>query len=172
MLVGGKTIVVKLQMISGSARHLVAFTEEGRLVGDGAKNQCSAINPKIQYTILKRLIGRKYDDLPSNGKINYLIALKIYVTINRLSVSRLKDIYSIHPEENISMILSKMKGMLKLILDIKLKTVVTVPVSLMIHKDVLPKTGQISGLNVLRIITCPTAAATRMDWIIVKHKQS
>jgi heat shock protein 5 len=139
----------------------VAFTDEERLVGDSAKNQ-AAINPENTVFDVKRLIGRKYSDstvqhdkkllpydiIDSNGKPYVQVMFK-----------KEKKTYS--PEEVSAMVLTKMKEVSEAFLGKEIKNaVVTVPAYFNdAQRQATKDAGTISGLNVLRIINEPTAAA-------------
>ena len=140
----------------------VAFTEEERLVGDGAKNQCS-MNPENTIYDAKRLIGRKYDDPSLQTEKNHL-SYRIEDDGNNQPVVRVKvqgDEKTFHPEEISSMILSKMKGIAEAYIGEEVKdAVITVPAYFNdSQRQATKDAGQIAGLNVLRIINEPTAAA-------------
>ena len=139
----------------------VAFTEDERLVGEAAKNQAT-INPAATLFDVKRLIGRKfsdktvqadkkllpYDIIDRNGKPN------IRVTMNG------KDqVYA--PEEVSAMVLSKMKEIAESYLGQTVKhAVITVPAYFNdAQRQATKDAGTIAGLNVVRIINEPTAAA-------------
>jgi heat shock protein 5 len=139
----------------------VAFDDEDRLIGDAAKNQAS-LNPHNTIFDVKRLIGRAFSDstvqkdkklLPysivnKNGKPN------IEVTVNDK-----KKTFS--PEEISAMVLTKMKETAETFLGYEVKNaVVTVPAYFNdAQRQATKDAGTIAGLNVMRIINEPTAAA-------------
>ena len=88
----------------------VAFTDEERLVGEAAKNQASA-NPKRTIYVVKRLIGRKYDDSEVKKDMKWLpydiVSRngKPYVSVEMPGVGKKE----LSPEEVSAMILTKMK---------------------------------------------------------------
>jgi heat shock protein 1/8 len=140
----------------------VAFTEEERLVGDGAKNQCS-MNPENTIYDAKRLIGRKYDD-PSLQSEKSQLTYQIEDDGSNHPIVRVKfqgSEKTFHPEEISSMILSKMKDIAESYIGEEVKeAVVTVPAYFNdSQRQATKDAGQIAGLNVLRIINEPTAAA-------------
>jgi L1 cell adhesion molecule like protein len=135
----------------------VAFTENERLIGDGAKNQAS-INPENTVYDAKRLIGRKYNDKDiQNDKEHWGFEVinkndKPYIKIKNQDFS---------PEEISSMVLSKMKQIATDYLGEEvIKAVITVPAYFNdSQRQATKDAGKIAGLDVLRIINEPTAAA-------------
>ena len=140
----------------------VAFTDEERLVGEAAKNQGSS-NPKRTIYVVKRLIGRKFDDKEVQRDIKWLPydvvskAGKPYVSVD-MPGSGTKQL---SPEEVSAMILTKMKEIAENYLgqDVKF-AVVTVPAYFNdSQRQATKDAGAIAGLEVLRIINEPSAAA-------------
>jgi len=139
----------------------VAFTDDERLIGDAAKNQAS-LNPENTIFDVKRLIGRSYKD----KEVQRDKKLLPFEIINKKSkpfievvVKGEKKAYS--PEELSAMVLTKMKETAEAYLgkDIE-NAVVTVPAYFNdAQRQATKDAGTISGLNVLRIINEPTAAA-------------
>jgi len=143
---------------------VVAFTSEGeRLVGESAKNQ-AASNPRNTIFDAKRLIGRRFDDATvqadkklwpfavtadSNGKS----ALSIETTAGRPEVFK--------PEQISSMVLTSMKQTAEAYLGESVsQAVITVPAYFNdAQRQATKDAGAIAGLNVLRVINEPTAAA-------------
>jgi len=140
----------------------VAFGDDGeRLIGDAAKNQ-AALNPKNTIFDVKRFIGRQYTDktvqhdkslLPfdvvqQGGKIAIEVVIK-------------GETKRFAPEEISAMVLQKMKSIAETFLGKTLKNaVVTVPAYFNdAQRQATKDAGVIAGLNVLRIINEPTAAA-------------
>ncbi|OMJ81976.1 hypothetical protein SteCoe_17463 [Stentor coeruleus] len=140
----------------------VAYTEDGeRLVGESAKNQ-AAINPTNTAYSVKRLIGRKYnEDTVQHDKklLPYDIINKDGKPYIRLSVGG--DRRDFAPEEISSMVLGKMRDIAEAFLGQEVKhAVITVPAYFNdSQRQATKDAGAISGLNVLRIINEPTAAA-------------
>ncbi|EGX52780.1 Heat shock protein ssb1 [Orbilia oligospora] len=139
----------------------VAFTDEERLIGDAAKNQ-AALNPRHTVFDAKRLIGRRFDD-PSVKKDVQTWPFKV---IDRegnpfIEVEYLKETKTFSPQEISSMVLIKMKEIAEAKLAKKVeKAVITVPAYFNDNQRQATKdAGAIAGLNVLRIINEPTAAA-------------
>jgi endoplasmic reticulum chaperone BiP len=140
---------------------VVAFTETERLVGDPAKNQI-ANNPKNTVFDAKRLIGRKYSDKTVQSDVK----LWPFEVINRdnkpyIRVNYLGKQHDFAPEEISAMVLSKMKEVAEAYLGKKVThAVVTVPAYFDDSQRAATKdAGIIAGLQVLRIINEPTAAA-------------
>jgi len=140
----------------------VAFTEDGeRLIGDAAKNQ-AALNPKNTIFDVKRFIGRQYTDktvqhdksllpfdvIEYNGKVAIEVVIK-------------GETKRFAPEEISAMVLQKMKQIAETYLGRSLKNaVVTVPAYFNdAQRQATKDAGTIAGLNVMRIINEPTAAA-------------
>lgn len=139
----------------------VAFTDDERLVGDAAKNQAAA-NPKRTIFDIKRLIGRKYDDKDVQGDIknfSFDVVKKDGKPSVKVEVNGSPKILS--PEEISAMILGKMKEVAESYLGNKVThAVVTVPAYFNDNQRQATKdAGTIAGLNVLRIVNEPTAAA-------------
>jgi len=139
----------------------VAFTGDERLIGDGAKNQCS-MNPENTIFEAKRLIGRQYNDQTvQNDKKQFPFTVidkggKPYV-----QATYKNELKTFSPEEISSMILVKMKEIAESYIGEEvLDAVVTVPAYFNDEQRSATKdAGRIAGLNVLRIINEPTAAA-------------
>ena len=140
---------------------VVAFTDDDRLVGEAAKNQ-AALNPKRTIYSVKRLIGRRYNDKEvqmDKKLLPYDIIDKDGKPYIQVETKGQKKIYS--PEEISAMILTKMKTVAENFLGTKVKNaVITVPAYFNDSQRQSTKdAGTIAGLNVLRIINEPTAAA-------------
>lgn len=139
----------------------VAFTDEERLVGDAAKNQFAA-NPKRTIFDIKRLIGRKFNDKDVQNDIKHFPFRvtndngKPAVTVEVAGKDR-----SFTPEEISAMVLGKMKEIAESYLGKKVENaVVTVPAYFNDNQRQATKdAGIIAGLNVLRVVNEPTAAA-------------
>eukprot|EP00002_Diphylleia_rotans_P003721 TRINITY_DN125_c0_g1_i1.p1 TRINITY_DN125_c0_g1~~TRINITY_DN125_c0_g1_i1.p1 ORF type:complete len:655 (-),score=179.48 TRINITY_DN125_c0_g1_i1:247-2211(-) len=139
----------------------VAFTETERLIGDAAKNQAT-VNPTNTVFDVKRLIGRKFTDQDVQRDMK-MLPFKIvnkegkpYVAV---MIKGQEKVFS--PEEISAMILTKMKETAEAYLGKTIKNaVVTVPAYFNdAQRQATKDAGTISGLNVLRIINEPTAAA-------------
>ena len=139
----------------------VAFTDEERLVGDAAKNQFSS-NPQRTIFDIKRLIGQKYNDKSVQNDIKHF-PFKV-VNQNgqpRVSVAVHGKEKTFTPEEVSAMVLGKMKEVAESYLGETVKNaVVTVPAYFNDAQRAATKdAGTIAGLNVLRVVNEPTAAA-------------
>eukprot|EP00040_Diaphanoeca_grandis_P038182 m.255957 g.255957 ORF g.255957 m.255957 type:complete len:637 (+) comp33994_c0_seq1:45-1955(+) len=140
----------------------VAFAEDGeRLIGAPAKNQ-SAMNPINTIFDAKRLIGRRYDD-PSvqRDMKNWPFAVVDKETKPIFSVKIAEETTEYTPEEISSMVLGEMKATAEAYLGKTVKhAVVTVPAYFNdAQRQATKNAGRICGLNILRIINEPTAAA-------------
>jgi L1 cell adhesion molecule like protein len=140
----------------------VAFTENERLVGDAAKNQ-AAMNPTNTIYDVKRLIGRKFDDDIVKQEMKSLSYIVIADTQNKpkVQVEYKGKTEAFYPEEISAMILQYMKETAEAFLGQKVtKAVITVPAYFNDSQRQSTKdAGVIAGLDVLRIINEPTAAA-------------
>merc|ERR1711863_226552 len=139
----------------------VAFTDTERLIGDPAKNQV-AINPNNTIFDAKRLIGRKFDDATVQADMKHWPFKVIKVGDKpKLEVEYKNEEKTFTPEEVSSMVLTKMKETAEQYLGKTVKdAVVTVPAYFNdSQRQATKDAGIISGLNVLRIINEPTAAA-------------
>ncbi|KAI5798919.1 heat shock protein 70 family [Geopyxis carbonaria] len=139
----------------------VAFSEKERLIGDAAKNQ-AALNPRNTVFDAKRLIGRPYDD-PTVKQDTASWPFKVVDNNGNpmIEVEYLGETKKFSPQEISSMVLIKMKEVAeaKLAQTVE-KAVITVPAYFNDNQRQATKdAGAIAGLNVLRIINEPTAAA-------------
>merc|ERR1711871_185312 len=139
----------------------VAFNDQERLIGDAAKSQ-AAMNPYNTVFDAKRLIGRKYAD-PTVQADAKLWPFKIRDKQGKpvIDVDYKGETKSFQPEEISSMVLTKMKETAEAYLGEKVpNAVVTVPAYFNdAQRQATKDAGSIAGLNVLRIINEPTAAA-------------
>ncbi|CCE63178.1 hypothetical protein TPHA_0E00830 [Tetrapisispora phaffii CBS 4417] len=139
----------------------VAFTDTERLIGDAAKNQ-AAMNPSNTVFDAKRLIGRKFSDPEVINDAKHF-PFKIVNKEGKpvIEVEYKAETKSFTPEEISSMILTKMKETAEGYLGGEVKdAVVTVPAYFNdSQRQATKDAGTIAGLNVLRIINEPTAAA-------------
>lgn len=140
----------------------VAFTDTERLVGDAAKNQ-SAMNPKNTIYDAKRLIGRKFSDhhVQSDMKLWSFDVVKGPDDRPKIKAHYMGEDKEFNAEEISAMVLSKMKEIAEEYLGEKVTdAVVTVPAYFNnAEREATKDAGMIAGLNVLRIINEPTAAA-------------
>ncbi|DAA79124.1 TPA_exp: Uncharacterized protein A8136_2909 [Trichophyton benhamiae CBS 112371] len=139
----------------------VAFTDEERLVGDAAKNQYSA-NPHRTIFDIKRLIGRKFSDKDIQKDIKHF-PFKVSEINGKPSVNVEVNgkARNFTPEEVSAMVLGKMKDIAEKYLGETVShAVVTVPAYFNDNQRQATKdAGTIAGLNVIRVVNEPTAAA-------------
>ncbi|KNE70888.1 chaperone DnaK [Allomyces macrogynus ATCC 38327] len=140
----------------------VAFTQDGeRLVGDAAKNQAAA-NPENTIFDAKRLLGREFADKMVQQDIKHFpfkVVSKEGKPYIRVAVKGAAKDFA--PEEVSAMVLAKMKDIAEQYLGRKVThAVVTVPAYFNdAQRQATKDAGAIAGLNVLRVINEPTAAA-------------
>ncbi len=138
---------------------MVAFTDEGeRLVGLPAKRQ-AVTNPENTLFAIKRLIGRRFDD-PTVAKDQKLVPYQIVKAENGDAWVKAQD-KNYSPSQISAFILQKMKETAESYLGQEVKqAVITVPAYFNdAQRQATKDAGQIAGLEVLRIINEPTAAA-------------
>ena len=138
---------------------IVAFTDEGeRLVGQPAKRQ-AVTNPERTIFAVKRLIGRRYDD-PMVEKDKKLVPYKISRASNGDAWVEIEG-KSYSPSQISAFILQKMRETAEAYLGSKVdQAVITVPAYFNdAQRQATKDAGKIAGLEVLRIINEPTAAA-------------
>ena len=158
----GDVVIIPNEMGNRITPSVVGFTDEERLIGDGAKNQLPQNPINTIYTI-KRLIGRKYTD-KTVQKDKKMLSFKIVSDKEgkpRVQVQYKGETKTYSAEEISAMILSKMKEVAETYLGQKVKNaVVTVPAYFNeAQRQSTKDAGTIAGLNVARIINEPTAAA-------------
>jgi heat shock protein 1/8 len=140
----------------------VAFTDSERLIGDAAKNQ-TAMNPKNTVFDAKRLIGRKFSDPKVQDDMKDW-SYKVVAGSGDKPMIRVEfhgETKEFAPEEISSMVLTKMKEVAEGYLGKKVTdAVVTVPAYFNdSQRQATKDAASIAGLNCLRIINEPTAAA-------------
>jgi L1 cell adhesion molecule like protein len=139
----------------------VGFTETERLIGDAAKNQV-AMNPHNTVFDAKRLIGRRFNDPEVQSDMKHW-SFKVIEKSGKpyIQVEFKGETKDFTPEEISSMVLLKMKDTAEAYLGGKVSNaVITVPAYFNdSQRQATKDAGLISGLNVLRIINEPTAAA-------------
>jgi len=139
----------------------VSFTNEERLIGEAAKS-AAASNPLNTVFDAKRLIGQKFDDPKVQSDIKHL-SYKVVKDQDKpmINVDFRGESKTFSPEEISSMILSKMKETAEAYLgETVTDAVVTVPAYFNdSQRQATKDAGVIAGLNILRIINEPTAAA-------------
>ena len=139
----------------------VSFTQEERLIGEAAKSM-AANNPKNTVFDAKRLIGNNFNDEKVQSDMKHLS----YNVINKsgkpfIEVDFKGETKVFAPEEISSMVLTKMKEIAEAYLgETVTDAVITVPAYFNdSQRQATKDAGTIAGLNVLRIINEPTAAA-------------
>jgi len=140
----------------------VAFTDSERLIGDAAKNQV-AMNPTNTVFDAKRLIGRKFSDTVVQADMKHW-PFKVVTKGDDKPVIQIQfhgETKTFNPEEISSMVLVKMREIAESYLGKEVKkAVVTVPAYFNdSQRQATKDAGTIAGLEVLRIINEPTAAA-------------
>ncbi|XP_027114672.1 luminal-binding protein 5 isoform X2 [Coffea arabica] len=140
----------------------VAFTDTERLIGEAAKNQ-AALNPESTVFDVKRFIGRKFDD-PEVQRDMKLLPYKVVNKDGKPYIDvKMKngEMKLLSPEEVSAMVLQRMKQTAESYLGKEVKNaVVTVPAYFNdAQRQATKDAGTIAGLNVVRIINEPTAAA-------------
>ena len=150
---------------------IVAFSDDGeRLVGQPAKRQ-AVTNPERTFFAVKRLVGRRYDD-PMVEKDKKLVPYKIVKASNGDAWVE-ADGKSYSPSQVSAFILQKMKETAEAHLGQKVdQAVITVPAYFNdAQRQATKDAGKIAGLEVLRIINEPTAAALAygLDKIESRH---
>ena len=157
----GKVEIIANDQGNRTTPSYVGFTDTERLVGDPAKNQ-AAFNPNNTIFDAKRLIGRKFNE-PTVQSDMKLWPFTVVQADGRpkIKVEYKNQTKLFAPEEISSMVLSKMKETAEAYIG---KTVTDVVITVPAYfndsqRQATKDAGAISGLNVLRIINEPTAAA-------------
>ncbi len=156
---GGKPRVIENSEGQRTTPSVVAFTEDGeRLVGQPARRQ-GVTNPDHTYYAIKRLIGRPFTD-PLVKKDAKLVPYGIVKGDGGDAYIKGRD-KNLSPAEISAIILQKMKATAESFLDDKVtQAVITVPAYFNdAQRQATKDAGKIAGLEVLRIINEPTAAA-------------
>jgi len=157
----GKVEIIANDQGNRTTPSYVAFSDTERLIGDAAKNQV-AMNPTNTVFDAKRLIGRKFEDSTVQSDMKHW---PFNVVSDggkpKISVEYKGETKTFNPEEISSMVLLKMKETADAYLGTEIKdAVVTVPAYFNdSQRQATKDAGAICGLNVLRIINEPTAAA-------------
>lgn len=157
----GKVEIIANDQGNRTTPSYVAFTDTERLIGDAAKNQV-AMNPTNTIFDAKRLIGRKFDDPAIQADMKHWpFEVESIEGKPKIQVEYKGETKSFFPEEVSSMVLTKMKETAEAYLGKTVtNAVVTVPAYFNdSQRQATKDAGTISGLNVLRIINEPTAAA-------------
>jgi len=157
----GRVEIIQNELGNRITPSYVAFTDEEKLVGEAAKNQ-AAINPIRTVYVVKRLMGRKFDDKEVQRDMKY-VPYKVISKTGKpyVSIETTAGQKTLSPEEVSAMILVKMKEIAEAYLGREVKhAVVTVPAYFNdAQRQATKDAGLIAGLDVLRIINEPTAAA-------------
>ncbi|MGC4015119.1 MAG: molecular chaperone DnaK [Luteolibacter sp.] len=158
---GGEAVVLENSEGARTTPSVVAFSKSGeRLVGQAAKRQ-AVTNPRNTIFSAKRLIGRKYSELTEADKhMPYTIVAGPNGDAHiQVEVAGEKKTYS--PQEIAAMVLGKLKADAEAKLGETIKqAVITVPAYFNdSQRNATKAAGEIAGLEVLRIINEPTAAA-------------
>merc|ERR1712018_840284 len=157
----GKVEIIANDQGNRTTPSYVAFTDNERLIGDAAKNQV-AMNPTNTVFDAKRLIGRKYDDATvQQDKKHWSFNVVNEDSKPKIQVEHKCERKTFTPEEISAMVLTKMKETAEAYLGTSVKdAVVTVPAYFNdAQRQATKDAGIIAGLNVLRIVNEPTAAA-------------
>jgi len=157
----GKVEIIANDQGNRTTPSYVAFTDTERLIGDAAKNQV-AMNPTNTIFDAKRLIGRKYSDSTVQSDMKHWPFKVVQVDGKpKLQVDYKCEEKQFFAEEISSMVLTKMKETAEAFLGHNITdAVVTVPAYFNdSQRQATKDAGVISGLNILRIINEPTAAA-------------
>ncbi|XP_015668814.1 heat shock-related 70 kDa protein 2 [Protobothrops mucrosquamatus] len=157
----GKVEIIANDQGNRTTPSYVAFTDTERLIGDAAKNQV-AMNPNNTIFDAKRLIGRKFDDPTVQSDMKHWpFRVVCEAGKPKVQVEYKGELKNFFPEEISSMVLTKMKEIAEAYLGCKVQSaVITVPAYFNdSQRQATKDAGTITGLNVLRIINEPTAAA-------------
>ncbi|CAL8286981.1 unnamed protein product [Boreogadus saida] len=157
----GKVEIITNEQGNRTTPSYVAFNDTERLIGDAAKNQV-AMNPTNTVFGAKRLIGRKFDDVVVQADMElWPFTVMSDAGKPKIQVEHKGENKSFYPEEVSSMVLVKMKEIAEAYLGQKVSNaVITVPAHFNdSQRQATKDAGVIAGLNVLRIISEPTAAA-------------
>ena len=156
---GGSPKVIENQEGKRTTPSIVAFSQSGeKLVGEAAKRQ-AVTNPSETFAAVKRLIGRTYND-PMTEKDKDMVSFKIVKAKNGDAWVKAAG-HDVAPSQISAYVLMKMKETAENYLGEKVsKAVITVPAYFNdAQRQATKDAGKIAGLEVLRIINEPTAAA-------------
>ena len=153
---GGEPVVITNPEGSRLTPSVVAFTKTGeRLVGQVAKRQ-AVTNPENTVFSIKRFMGRRFDEVSEEMK---MVPYTVTAAGNDVRVKALNDEYA--PPQISAMILQKLKQAAEEYLGSAVtKAVITVPAYFNdAQRQATKEAGKIAGLEVMRIVNEPTAAA-------------
>ena len=157
----GKVEIIANECGNRITPSFVSFTADERLIGDAAKSGIAS-NPSNTVFDAKRLIGKNYNDSQVQDSLKHL-SYKVINKSNKpmIEVEFRNETKEFSAEEIGSMVLSKMKEIAEAYLGEEVKdAVITVPAYFNdSQRQATKDAGAIAGLNVLRIINEPTAAA-------------
>lgn len=159
--INGKVEIIANEQGERTTPSYVSFTDSERLIGLAAKNAASS-NPTNTVYDAKRMIGRDFSDPKIQEDMNhYSFKLVDRNAKPKISVQYKGDNKEFTPEEISAMVLTKMKEIAEAFLGHPvMNAVVTVPAYFNdAQRQATKDAGVIAGLNVLRIINEPTAAA-------------
>ena len=168
----GKVEIIPNDQGNRTTPSYVAFNDIERLIGNSAKNQAS-LNPYGTIFSALRLIGRKWDDDLNLGRDHWPFDVVNDKGKPRINVEYKGTTKLLCAEEILSMVLTKIKQTAEAYLKRTIaNAVITVPACFnhtqcQCIKDV----GTIAGLNVLRIITAPSAAAIAYGPLSIKREE-
>ena len=168
---GGKPIIIENTEGGRTTPSIVAFTKKGeRLVGLLAKRQ-AVTNPENTIFSVKRLIGRRYSDEEVQKAKKYLPFKLIPGGHTDVKIEAKGKTYS--PQEISAMILQKLKKSAEDHIGEKIDdAVITVPAYFNDNqREATKNAGKIAGLNVLRIVNEPTAAAFAYGFDKIKNEK-
>jgi len=158
---GSRVEIISNELGSRITPSVVAFTDEEKLVGEAAKNQAS-VNPTRTVYDVKRLIGRRFNEESVQNDLKFLP----YDIINQggkpvVSIESNGKRTTYIPEQISAMVVTKMKQIAEQFLGMEIQNaVITVPAYFNdAQRQATKDAGSLAGLNVLRIINEPTAAA-------------
>ncbi len=157
----GKVEIIANECGNRTTPSFVSFTADERLIGDSAKSS-AANNPQNTVFDAKRLIGKNFDDPDVQSDMKHF-SFNVISKENKpyISVDFRNEKKEFSPEEIGGMILSKLKETAEAYIgETVTDAVITVPAYFNdSQRQATKDAGTIAGLNVLRIINEPTAAA-------------